>query len=112
MSWEHPCGFCGGPGGTCPGGGHTIHCPRYRKPKKRAKVLQLQADKVSMDNGNTHDALKAAGTLQMHLAVRRGARTACSPRKMGGGMATENIADVTCERCKNSREFARAGEKG
>ncbi len=37
MSWEHPCGYCGGPGGVLFGGGHTIHCPRYVKPKRRRR---------------------------------------------------------------------------
>lgn len=39
MGFENPCGLCGGPGGQIPGGGHTVHCPRYQKPRRRRKTI-------------------------------------------------------------------------
>lgn len=43
--FDTPCGYCGGPDGVFRGPGHSIHCERYVKPKRRIKTISARKSK-------------------------------------------------------------------
>lgn len=76
------CGYCGGPGGIAQGPGHSFHCSRYEKPKRKVKTISARKSKKA--NPSVKEIRKTfAGTIGKAQAVYAPIGTPKNVAKLG-----------------------------